>query len=469
MSTLLEALAAHALELRPEQLPEATRERAKLLLLDTLGLMIAGADTDAARLARAHLKGEFGPAHLLPFPDRVGVAEAAWFGGITSFAYNFADTSLDSVSHSGTVAIPALLALAGERRVTGLQAIVCVVLGYDLIETAARLMSQLGGRMAAQRRGFRPTPVCGPLGAAGIAARLRGLDSRRTVCALGLAAHLGAGLRGGGPRLYREEDGRPSMMWFHSGFAARHGIEAVRLAELGAIEQPTLLEADGGFLQAHAGLETAPEGVALPFPLGREFAVMAVAPKLFCCAHTLAPAAEALLALKERERFEPDDVEAISVEAPAPHLAIARGVESRPPDAMAAQLSYPFVLATCLVHDGFLPRALSRDGLGDARVLRVADRVRVTEDPELTRRFGAGEGWPARVTVRLASGAELSELVPVPEGAPGRPVSRGRLEDKFRALASTRLAPAQVDAVRGLVGRLEAVDDVREVLEEIHS
>ena len=78
---------AHALTLAG--IPTAAREHAKLLLLDTLGIALAGIDEPSSRAARlvARLAGGAPHATLLVHGDRVPVAAAALANGTAAFSH----------------------------------------------------------------------------------------------------------------------------------------------------------------------------------------------------------------------------------------------------------------------------------------------------------------------------------------------------------------------------------------------
>ena len=130
----------------------------------------------------------------------------------------------------------------------------------------------------------------------------------------------------------------------------------------------------------------------------------------------------------------------------------------RPTQVVEAQFAQPFLVATALVH-GKVGIA-EVDGLGDAAVLALSDRITGV----------AREGRPRRslsITVRRTDGRSVTVEATDPIGSPQKPLSDAQFEAKFRDCARNAVRPlsdASVDAVLAAIGRLETLADARELL-----
>jgi 2-methylcitrate dehydratase PrpD len=145
------------------------------------------------------------------------------------------DMHAGSISHLGIVVLPALLALAQTRRVSGREFIVAAAVGYEAGGQIGR--AAMDAEIA---RIHRPT---GPIAGAAAGARLLGLDVDQTTSALALAANTTLGFN-----QWAHTGG--SEMFFQAGFAARNALTAVRLAELGAYASPSALDGEAGLFAA---------------------------------------------------------------------------------------------------------------------------------------------------------------------------------------------------------------------------
>ncbi|MCW5772788.1 MAG: MmgE/PrpD family protein, partial [Rhodospirillaceae bacterium] len=129
--------------------PPAQRAFVPLRVMDTLGLILAGADTEAARIAAdyAHAQGGAGSAASFVAPRRWPAAQAALVHGVAAHCRDFDDTFTDSVVHPGSMVVSAALA-AGEAAGAAPGDIGCAILaGY---EVAARLGTVAGRRFHAR-------------------------------------------------------------------------------------------------------------------------------------------------------------------------------------------------------------------------------------------------------------------------------------------------------------------------------
>ena len=100
------------------------------------------------------------------------------------------------------------------------------------------------------------------------------------------------------------------------------------------------------------------------------------------------------------------------------------------------------------------------DGLGDAEVLALSDRL-----------AGIGrEGRPKgslSITVQRADGRAATVEASDPIGSPEKPLTNAQLEAKFRDCAGNALQPlpdASVDAALAAIGRLDTLSDARELI-----
>src|SRR4029078_11331247 len=108
--------------LRYDALPEEARHYARRHLLDTVGVMIAGAGGTIATQAENVIKA-VRPAGKIPVPGRTRRAdlpEAAFIGGTAAHGIDVDDGYRHGSAHCGCVVIPAVLAVAYDLRASGL-------------------------------------------------------------------------------------------------------------------------------------------------------------------------------------------------------------------------------------------------------------------------------------------------------------------------------------------------------------
>src|SRR5205807_7249291 len=109
-------------------------------LLDTVGVMIAGAGGEVATRAEAVL-GAARPPGRIPVPGRARRADlldAAFLGGTAAHGIELDDGFRQGSVHPGCVVVPAALALAHQDRATGVAVLDAIDAGYETSISIAR-------------------------------------------------------------------------------------------------------------------------------------------------------------------------------------------------------------------------------------------------------------------------------------------------------------------------------------------
>ena len=131
--------------------------------------------------------------------------------------------------------------------------------------------------------------------------------------------------------------------------------------------------------------------------------------------------------------------------------------EYAPTSTVAAQYSVPFSIALALRHGGIGPRELTAANLVNEGILDLARRVKLSVDPEIDRLFPART--VARITIDTAQGT-FTTTVKYPKGNPENPLSDAELWEKFAWLASDVVGQERTAELKGMVGRLDELDDL---------
>src|SRR5207245_1915444 len=259
-------------------------------VLDSVGVMIAGAVGEVATRAEAEL-GATRPPGRIPVPGRARRADlldAAFLAGTAAHGIELDDGFRQGSVHPGCVVVPAALALGYDRGIAGSALIEAIVAGYEVTIAIGRACHP-----ELRQRGFHPTGAVGVFGAAAAAGKLRRLSAAKLANALGIAASSAAGL-------FAFVNGGGDIKRLHAGHAAREGMQAALLAEQGIEGPPDAIEGRDGFLQAFAfGHADKPRTITLPpaAPFGITDCYIKPYP---CCRH-IQPAVEALIGLLNDE------------------------------------------------------------------------------------------------------------------------------------------------------------------------
>src|SRR3954468_2174282 len=149
-----EAIVAFVDELRHGALADEVRHYARRHVLDSVGVMIAGAGGEVASRAEAVLAAVRPPGDV-PVPGRARRADlidAAFLGGTAAHGIELDDGFTQGSVHPGCVVIPAALALGYDRHVSGAALIEAMVAGYEAAIAIGRACHP-----ELRTRGFHPT------------------------------------------------------------------------------------------------------------------------------------------------------------------------------------------------------------------------------------------------------------------------------------------------------------------------
>lgn len=435
-ASLSQQLAAYWAQARFEDLPPEVVHAARRFLLDTLAAGVAGGRTSVVEsvVAAMHAGGSgAGDSLLWGRGDTLPPAAAALVNGTAAHALELDD--FGGCGHSGAVVIPAVCAMAQQRRSSGRDVILAVVAGYDL---AGRVLEGSGGYRPHNERGWHSTGTCGSFGAAAAAARLLGAGEREFAHALGIA-----GTFTGGTWAFLADGALVKR--FHPGKAAETGVSAALLAHSGLTGPAQVLDATwGGFYPTYApGVATPERAVA---GLGREFHILHSGIKPYACCRTLHSAIDAVLRIVPPRGSR--HVAALVVHGNAQTVRqFSRGDVG---NLLEAQFSAPYCLAVAAES--------GRATIDQFEPLR-------TTDPEVRRLMEATEIRPDRVLgprdypsleVVFADGRREYLDIPFAKGAPEAPVG----DDELEAKAMTVLAPVLGEAAaRELVAAMGALED----------
>lgn len=428
--------------LRWEDLDREVRHAATRHLLDTVGVMIAGAAGDVATKAEAVVAAARDPGgHTVPGRRRrADLLDVAFLAGTAAHGIELDDGYRQGSVHPGTVVVPTLLPLAERKRVSGADLLLGLVAGYEVVLAIAR-----AAHPDLRLRGFHPTAAVGMFGAAAAAARLSGFSAGQLANALGIAASSASGLfaflAGGG-----------DIKRLHAGHAAREGLQATLLAGQGIEGPPNVLEGRDGFFQAYSAAANAGR---VSLPPQSAFAITDCYVKPYACCRHLQPAIEALIALTEEAKLGPDDVQSIQVET---YRIAAEHAHTGWGDFASAQLSFPFTMAVALRY-GWIELAHFEAGIrADPQMAALAARVQVSAPAEIDQLYPRLR--PARVTVVTTDGRRLVRQNDEALGSQLIPFDDERLGAKFVGLAAPVLGE---DRARAVLGELWAIADCHDV------
>lgn len=449
MADAIERFADHILGTAYADIPAEAVGAAKVFILDSLGVGLAGTRAPWVRewidASRAMDPG--GSARVWGTGERLPTATAAALLGYLIHNSEFDCIHEKAVLHPMAVPFAALVAEAEARGgVDGRALLRAVVLGVDVA-------CHIGAAVRNGLRFFRPA-VGGGFGAVAAIGAAVGLDRERLLDAFGLYYAQAGGT------MQAHTEGSP-LLAMQVGFNARNAVTAVRLAEAGIPGLRGTLEGRFGYLNL---MEGDYDAEALTGGLGRVWRVAEVAHKPFPSGRATHGIMDALRELQAAHGFAGSDV--LAVEARVPPLT--HHLIGRPPrQGMTqnyARLCGSYAAARLLLAGGLGVGDFTEQALNDAVALDLAGRIAILPDDNPDPNALA----PVTVTVRLRSGGELTRSVAVVYGNPAKPLTREAHLAKFRTnlgFAAGPLPAANADRLIAMVDDLESLDDVRRLVD----
>ena len=417
-------LAEFCLGLRWAELDGDVQARTRELLLDLIGVALAGSrqpsSPPAARVALA--LGSAGVATVIGTGQTTSAVWAAMSNGTAAHAVELDDVTTESSLHPGVAVIPAALALAEERNAAPSSLLEAIVAGYEVTMRVGNALNPA----SAYARGFHPTGVAGVFGATMAASHLLGLDAQASTNALGIAGTLASG------SLEYLSDGAWTKR-LNAGWAGHAGITAARLAQAGFSGPASVFEGRLGVLHAYSD-DAQPD--RLLADLGRPLQVMRVSIKPYACCRYNHGLIDCVLGLTREHNLEPGDVERIRLGVlSGGALLVAEPIEQKrdPQSVVDAQFSAPYAAATALVYGTGGIDAYTPDKLANTTVRELMSRTECFRDPSLDANYP--RQWPAAAEIHLRDGRVLARRIEYASGEPENPVSRAGLIEKFVSLA----------------------------------
>ena len=445
-----EALVRFTGTLAYDALPEEARHYARRHLLDTIGVMIAGAGGTIATQAEAVIAAVRPSGHV-PVPGRTRRADlldAAFLGGTAAHGIELDDGYRHGSAHCGCVVIPAALSVAAERKASGKALIEAVVAGYETNIALARACAP-----ELRQRGFHPTSAVGPFGAAMATARLRGLSATQRANALGIAASSAAGLFafvGGGGDIKR----------LHAGHASREGMQAALLAEQGVEGPPNVVEARDGFMQAFA-FGRIDKARPIKLPPDAEYGITDCYIKPYACCRHIQPAVEAMFGLCNDEKIAFDDIRKVEVET---YKIAAEHAHVPWDDFASAQLSFPFLMGLAARYRGVKFEHFEDKTRNDPAIAEFARKLTVTAPAEIDQLYPKLR--PARVTVTTGKG-RFTRQADEAWGSREVPLDDKGLIEKFLGLVAPELGDAKARDLSERLWNVAALDNVAPLAEDL--
>jgi len=440
-SAWLAEWAAFAARTRFADIPADITAHARLVLLDCVGAIAAGAQEAEVQALAARMIARDGagdsPVIGLALSARPGTA--AFLNGTAGTMLELDEGNQYARGHPAIHVVPALLAAP---RGDGAGLLTALCLGYE-IGARVGIASKLNVAM-------HPHGTWGTLGAAIGIAKLHGATPPEFVQAITMASTLGLAtsrrtmLEGGTVRnVYA---GVSNMLGLTCWDLVRAGFEGERDGVATIFGHVSASDFQPAEMLRDLGTR---------WEIGRNYFKRHAA-----CRYTHGALDAMALIVAKTGRLMPEQVRKIEVET---YVWAAQLDSPVALNMLAAKFSIPFALATFVAHGAATVPAFRGPARADPAIQALAGRVTVNEDAALTAMLPGLR--PANLRVTLADGSVHSAGVTTNRGDIEDPYTETDVRQKFRELADPVFGPARASAIEDAVLALGPHDEASALIE----
>ena len=421
-------------------------ENAKLHILDTLGVALAGYEHPVANIVLDYCRftGGTPDVTIVGSNQKTSVPMGAFANGLLAHAIDYDDwDAVARVGHPSCMIVASSLATGEAKGASGKDLLRAYVVGIEIATQIAAACPDI------IKRGFHSTPIYGSMGAAAAAASMMGLEVDQVRAAFGIAASAAGGL-------FRQQGSMVKP--FHAGNGARNGVEAALLAARGFTADEAIIENPIGFCDTFffgdntCDYDRMLEGLGNPFYVdspGLSF-------KLYPCSAPQFLAADATLHLVRQHDIRFEDVKSVELRLnPARYKQHYRATVQ---SGLQGKFTTNYVCAVAVLN-GKLDRASFTDAkIKEPKVREAMNKVNVIRDETIPER---GEYCP--VTIELTDGRKVQYTATIQKGHAKNPLTEDEVLEKFRSNITVMIPKEQGEEIIACVRSLETLGNLREL------
>ncbi|MEM7610241.1 MAG: MmgE/PrpD family protein [Pseudomonadota bacterium] len=444
---LVDALAEFAANVTYEDLPAEAVEAAKIFIMDTLAVGVAGVTYEATgnALSAARLWGE-GSTRVVGRPGvRLPRTSAAFVNGMQVHALEWDGLHELSVVIALCAPIGAMAAEFEQQRISGKALIVAVVVAVEVAVF-------FGGDTSASPRFFRPS-AAGGMGAAAGMARLRGFDKQQVIHTLGLA--------------HAQTAGTMQAHWEGSMALPMQIGNASRMAHLCADMVGAGMTGPIDFIDGRFGyfklFEAGGQIERLLTELGSPYKILQMAHKPYPAGRATQAALTMIRQLRAEATFETSEITGIDIHVPPLIMLLVGRPATQDMTPSYARLCLRFIVPLMLLDDDIDPRRFGSAAFSDPKIERIGQLLQIHDDGNVDRNALG----PQHMQIHLADGRSLSASCDAPLGAPDNPLSRQQREDKVRRCFELGLTSENAERFIDASNNLADLEDVGILLDMV--
>ena len=445
--TIASELALRIKEFNFKGLPDEAVYWAKIGILDTVGVTLAGSNEQCVRILEYSQFSSDGPCQVFGRDKRTNPLDASLINGTASHALDFDDFAITIGGHPSVPLVPALIALGELQDTSGQKLLTAYIAGY---ETQSRIAK--GVNFHHYEKGWHPTATLGIFGTVAASSHLLNLSEKQTATALAIAVSLASGVKANFGTMTKP---------LHVGHSVRNGVQAVLLARQGFTANLEAFEEKQGFFNVFNGpgnfnADKIFEAWADPL----DIIDPGLGLKQFPCCGSTHPAINCMLNISESKKIIIDQINSISILTNPRRLPHTNNPDPKSP--LEAKFSIQYAVARALVDGCVTLDHFEGDAFNDPRVRKIMNCISVGEHPEMS--IKTDNQFGAEVTILYDNEKALSSRIDHQVGrGPSNPMTKNELWKKFEDCSKRVLLKESIEEIFDMLDRLEAISTITEI------
>ena len=445
-SSVAEIFSDWAYSIQVKDIPHSVKKKLNIIIMDSIGLMISAKNEPYIKSLVEALK-EKGDCSLIGHNKKVSPFNASIINGTAVHGEDFDDTFEGTPVHVGAVMVPAMLAAAQARKLSGNEFLKGLAIGSELICRLA-----LVAPTAVHRQGFHPTAIFGAFGASiGVSSAI-GSSSNQMVSSLGIAGSMASGIIE-----YLAEG--TSTKRLHPGWAAGCGWQSANIGKSGFVGPRTVFEGTHGVLNTFAKATIKPDFSYITNDLGNRWECEKLAIKPYACGTMAQPFIDCSIKLKSKisNINEIDRIVAKVGEGTVHRLWEPLEEKQNPSSPYGAKFSVPYCIAVGLIDGQAGLKQFTEKRLQDPSLLNLASKVsyEINPDDEYPKNY-TGD-----ITIFNKNGTTLSANQNCLRGGKLSPLKEEEVYRKFEE--NLKFSNVKSDEIKKLSDKINSIFNIKDL------
>ena len=453
IATVSERIADFVQSFSMDSLPKEVVERAKTLVLDSLGNAVLCMGSEATEAIRKTILGssrEGWNGKLWGTDTTCALEDSVIYNAALIHGNDYDDTHVAAIVHPGAAVNSASITLGAALGKSGRQILEAMMIGWVV---AVELGVAAKGGF--HDKGFHATAILASFSAAASIAKLLGCSREETINAIGICGSQSAGIQA------FLADGTWSKR-MHPGWGAHSALYAIRLAQNGFKGPLQVFEAKFGMWLSHLGTKDGLDEVLTGDRAAQR--IMEITPKLYPVCHMTHAYIACMQELQHKHQITADKIASIHCKVdPLFYEVVCEPKQEKwhPTSDYTLRFSLPYIVAVCAVTGTFRNGDLDLSHLEKAEIRSLMSRITCESDVGV-RSPGHFPGW---MEVRLHSGEKYVVHHPQEPGAPSMPIDHEQVMGKFRDNTAQHMTEQQMTQINQLVMDLDTLPRIDSILE----